>query len=112
VSRRTRNSLAPAVVLLAWPALAQSEAERVASRTGEIIGAASACGVSDDELIALGRKVIGWARDAARDAAELRRAQGAHEAAVQRGAARIKRAARSGCGAAVQAFRELEGERR
>lgn len=74
----------PALVglALASPILAASS-EDVATRTGEIIGAASACGVPDDELIALGRKVIGWARDAARDAAELRRAQAAHEAAGQ-----------------------------
>jgi hypothetical protein len=63
-------------------------------------------------MIALGHRVIGWAREAARDAAELRKAQTTHEAAVRRGAARIERAGRSACEATVRAFRELEAERR
>jgi hypothetical protein len=51
-----RAVILPALVglALAGPVLAASS-EDVATRTGEIIGAASLCGVPDDELIAFGR---------------------------------------------------------
>ena len=38
----------------------RSEAVIIAARTGEVIGAATACGVPEAELVELGRKVIGW----------------------------------------------------
>lgn len=94
------------------PIRAASEAETIAARTGEVLGAAAACGVPEPELVALARKVIGWARDSARDAGELRRAQTAHEAAVGRAAERIQRAGEGACAGTMRAFRELERERR
>lgn len=90
----------------------RSQAVTIAARTGEVVGAAEACGVPESELVELGRKVIGWARDTALDAAELRRAQQAHEAAVTRGADRMRRAGGKACEGAVAAFRDLERERR
>lgn len=93
-------------------AQAASEAERIATRTGEVIGAASMCGTPEGELLALSRKVIGWARDTAKDAGELRRAQAAHEAAVIRSAAQAKKAGEGACAATARAFRDLEKERR
>lgn len=100
--------------LVAAPALAitpiSSPAILTAIRTGEIIGAAEACGLPEGELIELGRKVIGRFRETARDAAELQRAQTLHEQAVGRGAQRIA-TGRETCARAVEAFRALERER-
>lgn len=90
----------------------RSEAVIVAARTGEVIGAAAACGVPEAELVELGRRVIGWARDTARDAAELKRAQGAHEVSVTRAAARVRRSGRGACDAALAAQHGLEREQR
>lgn len=102
------------VVLLPAATLAvtseRSQAVAIAARTGEVIGAAAACGVPEAELVELGRKVIGWARDTARNAAELKRAQSAHEASVTRGAARMRRTGAKACDAALAAFRDLERE--
>src|SRR4051812_12524089 len=75
-------------------------AVNIASRTGEIIGAASACGMEAGGLLAVGYTVIGWARDQARTPAELKRARAAHEAAVRRGAARIEKQGPAACPAA------------
>lgn len=114
MTRRIRNSaLVVAGVWLATAlgsvqAVSQSEAEAIAARTGEIIGGASVCGVAEGELIALGAKVIRWARDTAQSAAELKQAQAAHEAAVQRAADRVARQRASTCEATVRTFRELE----
>lgn len=99
-------------VALAGPAQAASEAERIATRTGEVMGAAAECGLPEGELMTVARKVIGWARDTAKDAGELRRAQAAHEAAVNRSAARVQKAGVGACAATVRAFRDLERERR
>ena len=97
-----------AFVIGSVPAQAISEAVAIAARTGEVIGAAATCGVPDGELTAVGRKVITWAKNAAHDAAELRRAQSAHETAVSRGAARVRRAGESACAATLRSLRELE----
>lgn len=94
------------------PALAANASEAIATRAGKLVGWAGAGRVSDDELVAVGEKVIGWARQAARDAVDLQRAQAAYEAAVMRGAARIERTGQGACEATVRAFRELERERR
>jgi hypothetical protein len=80
----------------------------IASRTGEIIGAASACRMEAGDLLAVGYTVIGWARDQARTPAELKRARAAHEAAVRRGVARIEKQGPGGCPAAVATFRDLQ----
>ena len=62
VGRRTLISGAAAAWLVVAAASAQAasrgEAESIATRTGEIIGGASACGISEGELVALGAKVI------------------------------------------------------
>jgi hypothetical protein len=63
-------------------------------------------------VIALGRKVIGWARDTARFADELKRAQTAHQAAVTRAAARLGKAGRRACEATLASFKALERKRR
>jgi hypothetical protein len=69
------RTLAAFLLLVTTPALAQvSPAELIASRTGEVIGAASACGISDERLIRVGEVVIGMARQAARSPEELSRA--------------------------------------
>lgn len=116
VGRRTLSSGIAAAWLAVAPvsvqAASRSEAEAIATRMGEIIGGASACGIPEGELVALGAKLIRWARDAARSAAELKRAQDAHEAAVQRSAERIGRRRASTCDATVRTFRELEREAR
>lgn len=52
---------AVAIILAAAPVFAASEAESAAGRRGAVIGAAATCGVPESELVALGRKVIGWA---------------------------------------------------
>ena len=113
---RLAHLLIAPVAVVATSAVAitpeRSQAVTIAARTGEVVGAAEACGVPESELVELGRKVIGWARDTARDAAELRRAQQAHEAAVTRGADRVRRARGNACEGAVAAFRDLERERR
>src|SRR4051812_40552785 len=95
VSRRTPSSatLGMLTVLglgagIALRASAETAID-IASRTGEIIGAASACGMEAGDLLAVGYTVLGWARDQARRPAEVRRAETAHQAAVTRGAARI-----------------------
>ena len=103
-------ALLPAAATAVTPE--RSQAVSIAARTGEVIGAAAACGVPEAELVELGRRVIGRARDTARDAAELKRAQGAHEAAVNRGAARVRQAGRGACDAALTALHALERERR
>ena len=82
----------------------------IASRTGEIIGAASACGMGAGDLLAVGYTVIGWSRDQARTSAELKRARAAHEAAVRRGITRIDKQGPGACPAAVAAFRDLQRE--
>jgi hypothetical protein len=82
----------------------------IASRTGEIIGAAEACGMPAGDLISLGYVVIGWARAQARTKAELRRARAAHEEAVTRGAARIQKEGPGACAAATAAFRDLQAK--
>lgn len=105
-------SVALLPVAAAGVAPERSEAVTIAARTGEVIGAAAACGVPEAELIELGRKVIGWARDTARDAAELGRAQSAHEAGVTRAAARVRQAGRGACDAALSALHALEREQR
>lgn len=112
VGRRILSSSVAAAWLIVVAASAQaasrSEAEAIATRTGEIIGGASACGIPEGELVALGAKVIRWARDSARSAAELKRAQEAHEAAVQRSADRVGWRGASACDATVRTFRELQ----
>ena len=90
----------------------RSQAVTIAARTGEVIGAAAACGVPEAELVELGRRVIGWARDTARDAAELKRAQRAHEVSVTRAAARVRQTGRGACDAALAALHALEREQR
>src|SRR4051812_12240171 len=92
---------------LAIEAGAQSAID-IASRTGEIIGAAEACGMPAGDLISVGYVVIGWAREQARTKAELRPDQGAHEEAVTRGAARIQNDGPSACAAATAAFRDFQ----
>lgn len=89
-----------------------SPAVIVSIRTGEVIGAAEACGVPHTELVELGRKVIGWPGKPARHAGELQRAQAAHESAVGHAAARVRRAGQGACAAAVRSFRQLERDRR
>lgn len=90
----------------------RSQAITLAARTGEVIGAATACGVPEAELMELGRRVIGWARDTARDAAELKRAQRAHEGSVTRAAARVRQTGRGACDATLAALHALEREQR
>lgn len=87
------------------------QAVTIAARTGEVIGAA-ACGVPEAELVGFGRRVIGWARDTARDAAELKRAQMAHEVSVTRAAARVRQTGRGACDAALTELHALEREQR
>jgi len=82
----------------------------IASRTGEIIGAASACRMGAGDLLAVGYTVIGWSRDQARTSAELKRARAAHEAGVRRGATRIDKQGPGAWPAAVAAFRDLQRE--
>jgi hypothetical protein len=111
--RRTRNSSFVALLAIVTGAglYGHAKAETsvdIASRTGEIIGAAEACGMGAGDLISVGYMVIGWAREQARSKAELRRAQAAHEAAVTRAAARIRKEGPSACPAATAAFRELQ----
>lgn len=103
-------ALTPAEVTAVTPE--RSQAVMVAARTGEVIGAAAACGVPEAELVELGRRVINWARDSARDAADLKRAQQAHEASVTRAATRVRQTGASACDVALAAFRELEREQR
>jgi hypothetical protein len=82
----------------------------IASRTGEIIGAAEACGMPAGDLISVGYVVIGWAREQARSRTEVRRARAAHEAAVTRGATRIQKEGPGACAAATAAFRDLQAK--
>ena len=76
VNRRTRNSAAVALLAVVSAAglYGHAKAETavdIASRTGEIIGAAEACGMGAGDLISVGYVVIGWAREQARSKAEL-----------------------------------------
>ena len=87
---------------------AHSPAIALAANSGEVIGAASVCGVPEARLVALGRKVIGFIRDLATSAEELRAAQAAHESAVQRSAAVASRNKAEACGSAFNRFEELE----
>lgn len=97
-----------AIALSTAPALAQpnaTPAERMATRAGEVIGAASACGVSEDRLVAVGRTVIEIIREVARSPAELRKAQAAHERAVTLAASRSEQ---GDCATHVAAFERAE----
>lgn len=96
------------VAVASGPAAVASEAETIAGRTGLILGSAMACGVPDEQVVDLGQRVIAWARDAAKDAADLRRARAAHESAVMYGAARARRSGEGACASTLRSFRELE----
>jgi hypothetical protein len=82
----------------------------IASRTGEIIGAAASCGIEAGDLLVVGYTVMGWVRDEARTPAELKRARAAHELAVRRATDRIEKQGRGECPAATAAFRDLQRE--
>lgn len=94
------------------PALAANASEALATRAGRLVAWAGTGGVSDDELVAVGEKVLGWARQAARDAADLQSARAICETAAMPEAAPVERTGQGTCEATVQAFRELEWERR
>jgi hypothetical protein len=115
VNRRTRNSTAIGLLALFTAAGVYSHAKaetavNIASTTGDIIGAAEACGVGAGDLLSVGYVVIGWAREQAHSKAEVRRAQAAHEAAVTRAAARIRNEGPRACPAATAAFRDLQAK--
>ncbi|MBM0206112.1 hypothetical protein JNW90_26160 [Micromonospora sp. STR1s_5] len=61
-----------------------SQAESMAWRSGEVIGAASACGVPESRLIAVGRITIGLIREVASSPAQAERARKLHEQIVTR----------------------------
>lgn len=97
-------------VLVTLPALAISDAELIAARTGAFIGGAERCGVPHDKLVAVGRNVIGKGRAAAHGISDVRRAQAAHKAAVIRGAALVSSLGVSACDDVISRFRAIAGE--
>ncbi|MBM0203975.1 hypothetical protein JNW90_13280 [Micromonospora sp. STR1s_5] len=95
---------------LTGPAVAVTrlcQAETKAWRSGEVIGAASACGVPESRLLAVGRTTIGLIREVARSSAEVERARRLHEQVVNRTAERL-RYQQSECPAAIEAFEWAE----
>ena len=116
VSRLTRSSAALGLVTVlglgAGLALRASagHALDIASRAGEIIGAAASCGIEAGDLLVVGYTVIRWVRDEARTPAELKRARAAHEIAVRRAADRIEKQGPGACPPATAAFRDLQRE--
>lgn len=95
------------IVAVSGPVLAASPVAEIAGRSGEAVGAAAACGVPNDELIAFARTFIRGIRQAATSDEELQRAQAAHEAGVQRGSDEVRRAGAAACPAAIERFRAL-----
>ena len=83
---------------------ARSRAVELARSTGEVIGAAMACDVPDERLIAIGKEVIGRVREAARSPREVGQARKAHEAAVKRASDPVP----TNCPEAIRLFEELE----
>lgn len=98
-------ALSPAAALAVTPE--SSRAVILAAQTGEVIGAASVCGVPEKALLKVGREIIGRIRDWATTPAEIERALLAHERAVERGAARVRRAGEGACHEARERFRAL-----
>lgn len=101
-----------ALALLLMPAQARAAyryntASSMAQRSGEVIGRAAACGISDERLVNLGKTVVAVIGEVVRSPAELDRAQAAHEAAVARAAAFIRTHPRS-CPAAISEFEHAE----
>ena len=84
-----------------------SQAESMAWRSGEVIGAAAACGVAESRLIAVGRVTAGLISQVARDRAEAERARKLHEQVYARTVA-ARRDRQTDCAAAVQAFERAE----
>lgn len=84
-----------------------SRAVILAAQSGEVIGAASVCGMPERELVEVGRQVIGQIRDLATSDGELARARRAHEEAVSCGAERATRAGEKACPEALERVRAL-----
>lgn len=94
-------------LLTATGANAASVAERMAARSGEVIGAAAGCGVSEDRLIAVGQTTVRLLIAASSSPSDAERARKLHERAYALTASNMA-ARQPECPAAIAAFEQAE----
>lgn len=85
-----------------------SQAESMAARAGEVVGAAAACGIPGNRLIAVGKTAIALVREIARSEMEVRKAQVVYERGAWRGEADVRRRGPSICPAVIRTFERAE----
>jgi hypothetical protein len=105
--RLALTSIVLGLAASAWAVTPLSPAESMAQRSGEVIGAAAACGVPESRLVAVGRTTVYRIREVARTPAEAERARKLHERTVASTAMKVRNQ-QNGCPTAIEGFERAE----
>ncbi len=101
-------ALAVAVAAEAWAITPLSYTHTMALRSGALLGAAKACGVSDKRVSAVKRTVLGLIRLSAFDAPEAQQAARELDQRARRAMASTRQQGQNACPAVVEAFERAE----